>query len=95
MKTLFNKFKKIIMLTLIIFSSSLAAADVSGKMIAYGCFSCHTEKSFNLKLPVPELTQALIAFKYNKKQATIMDRIAKGYTNAELKAVATYLGNLK
>ncbi|MFW5444258.1 MAG: c-type cytochrome [Methylococcaceae bacterium] len=67
-------------------------------MIAFACYSCHGENLQQLNLPQPlssdKLIQTLLAFKYDKKTATIMDRITKGYTDTELKSVATYLSEL-
>lgn len=77
---------------------SYSRAEVSGKMIAFACYSCHGENLQQLNLPQPlssdKLIQTLLAFKYDKKTATIMDRITKGYTDTELKSVATYLSEL-
>lgn len=85
-----------ILLLFIIITSYLSAND-SVKIIAYACYSCHGEKLINLQLTQPlsqkELTNTLLAFKTNRKNATIMDRISKGFSDAELKAVATYLSN--
>jgi sulfide dehydrogenase cytochrome subunit len=89
MKILLNAFKTII-ISLAVFSSS-PATEVSGKVIAYACYSCHGEKSANLKLSKNELTATLMAFKTDRKYATIMNRITKGFTDTELKAVASYL----
>lgn len=84
------------LLLFLVFSHSIA--DVSGKMIAYTCNSCHGEKLKYLDTPRPlsakALTQTLLAFKNNKKQATIMDRISKGFTDEELKAVASFLSEI-
>jgi len=88
----------ITIITLLTLPSSHSSADVSGKMIAFACYSCHGEKLINLNLSRPlsknELTQTLLAFKSNKKTASIMDRITKGYTDEELESVATYLNGL-
>lgn len=74
-------------------------ADVKGKMIAYNCYSCHGEKLKNLNLPQPvnknTLINILLAFKYDKTIATVMNRISKGYTDSEIKAVAAYLSHSK
>ncbi|MCF6249702.1 MAG: hypothetical protein L3J75_00330 [Methylococcaceae bacterium] len=95
MKNLLIKITITILLILPWYHSS---ADVSGKMIAFACYSCHGEKLIKLNLPKPlskkELTQTLLAFKNNKKSASIMDRITKGYTDEELESVATYLYGL-
>jgi len=34
----------------------------------------------------------LLDFKYDRKPATLMPRLVKGYSDAELQAVAEYLG---
>ncbi|MCQ8118699.1 c-type cytochrome [Methylomonas rosea] len=38
-----------------------------------------------------QIRQALLDFKYDRKPATLMPRLAKGYSDAELAAVAEYL----
>jgi len=70
-------------------------ADVSGKVIAYTCYSCHGEHLINLNktlsLSAEKLTLSLLAFKASNKNTSAMHRIAKGFSNAELKAVASYI----
>ena len=79
---------------LFILCCSYSFADISGKVIAYGCYSCHGEKLINPQAGSAEqLTDTLLAFKYNQKRATIMDRISKGFSDTELKAVARYLSH--
>ena len=94
-----NPLFKITMTTLFTLFCSHSTAEVSGKMIAFACYSCHGERLTKLELPRPlskkELTHTLLAFKTNKKMATIMNRITKGYTDTELASVATYLSELK
>ena len=74
-------------------------AEVSGKSIAYACYSCHGEQlsHLNLKTPlsVQQLSNTLMRFKKNKIENTIMARITKGYTANELKSVASYISGLK
>ncbi len=90
-----NTFKKTIIL--FILTSSYSMADVSGKVIAYACYSCHGEHLTQLALPIPlsasHLTRTLIAFKMDKNNS-IMNRVTKGFTDNELKAVATYISGL-
>ncbi len=73
----------------------LLIADVSGKIIAYNCYNCHGEQLTNLypseKISKVQLTKVLMDFKYDKKEATIMNRISKGYSDKELESVATFL----
>ncbi|MCK4840293.1 MAG: hypothetical protein KAT04_00250 [Methylococcales bacterium] len=70
-------------------------AEISGKVIVFACSSCHGNKLKALNLSQNyinhELPQTLLAFKYNNKYATIMDRISKGYTDAELGYISDYL----
>ncbi len=86
-----------------LFLPSVLAADVSAKMIALSCHTCHGIDNqlvnpglpkLNLQ-PVLELEDALLGFKYDKKPSTIMGRISKGYTDRELRAVALYFSHLK
>lgn len=67
-------------------------------MIAHSCFTCHDEKSANMKLTQTlsedELIHKLLDFKYDRKRVTIMNRISKGYADSELEAVARYLSRL-
>jgi len=69
---------------------------------ATACSGCHAA-SANVDTPVPplagrhslELYGALLAFKTGQRQGTIMDRIAKGFTDEELKAIAEWYGAQK
>jgi len=77
----------------------LLIADVSGRIIAYNCYSCHGEKLTNLypseKISKVQLTKILMDFKYDKKEVTMMNRISKGYSDNELESVATFLSTIK
>lgn len=69
-------------------------ADVSTRIIAFNCQTCHDTNLQNLDLSASPsadgLAQTLLAFKYGKKPATVMDRVTKGFTDDELKSVAIY-----
>lgn len=70
-------------------------AEVSAQSIALNCQNCHGNSSGIVALhtvSADEIYQKLLAYKNNKLPATLMPRIAKGYTDTELKAVANYLG---
>ena len=41
-------------------------------------------------MPAAEITAKMAAFKSGNAQATIMDRIAKGFTEEEIRAIATW-----
>lgn len=74
-------------------------AEQNTQAIAFNCLTCHQSGSNTADDALPDLQtlseqkilQALLAFKYDKKPATLMPRIAKGYSDAELAAVAGYL----
>ncbi len=95
MKKLLCKIKITLFTGLLSLFSTNALSEVSAELIAYACHSCHGEKLSNLNRSHPlsekQLSRTLLAFKYDKKSGTIMDRITKGYTNSELKSVAKYL----
>jgi sulfide dehydrogenase cytochrome subunit len=92
-----------IVIYFILLGSPAWATEVSGKMIAYSCSGCHgTDGQLaqpgmpKLKSqPADELEDKLLLFKYDKLDSSIMGRIAKGYTDTELKAVAHYFSLLK
>jgi sulfide dehydrogenase cytochrome subunit len=93
----------VISLNLILFFCPVLNAEVSGKVIGFSCHGCHGTDGQLVKpgmaklksQPAEKLTAALLAFKYDKKPAAVMGRIAKGYSDAELNAVARYFSQLK
>ncbi|MCP5137062.1 MAG: c-type cytochrome [Gammaproteobacteria bacterium] len=78
------------------------SVDAGGDAIARTCFGCHGVDGVSrgaappLKgLPASYLEQAMTNFKSGARPATIMDRIAKGYSEGEIKAMADYFASLK
>ena len=73
-------------------------ADISPQSMAFNCRNCHQPSSAKPdvpsleKLTAEDMRRLLLDFKYDKKPATLMPRIAKGYSDAELSAVADLLG---
>jgi len=76
------------------FYPAYPSAELSGKMIANACYTCHGGNLDTLKSSTPDLMQILLAFKQHKRPSTIMNRITSGYSDSELKAVATYLNEV-
>lgn len=76
---------------------SFVSADVSGKVIAFNCYSCHGKGLKDLKqsqtLSQAQLVARLLAFKRDAESSSIMNRISKGYTDYELASVAAYIKN--
>jgi cytochrome c553 len=83
---------------LLIFFDGVAAtpAPPSG---AASCSGCHPT-SPKVQTPVPplagrkadDIVAAMQAFRAGQKPATVMDRIAKGFSDAETRAIADWLG---
>lgn len=71
-------------------------AELDAQAIALNCRNCHAAESSEIPslqtLSSEQLNRMLLDYKYDKTPATLMPRIAKGYSDAELKAVADYLG---
>jgi sulfide dehydrogenase cytochrome subunit len=86
----------------LIASQAVSAADAGGAIIAAQCNGCHGFEGASkgaapaLKgRPAQYLSQSMKDFKSNKTKGTIMNRIAKGYSDAELDNVAKYYSSLK
>jgi sulfide dehydrogenase cytochrome subunit len=78
------------------------AGGITGRTIGVTCSACHgPEGKSNGVIPslygmsAKQLESALLAFKSGKRNGTIMNRIAKGYTDNEIAAVAEYFANLE
>jgi sulfide dehydrogenase cytochrome subunit len=89
-------------------SAMLLAAETSyaggtiGRTIGVACNACHGPQGRSEGaipsihgLPAKQIESALRAFKSGKRPGTIMNRIAKGYTNNQIVAIAEYFANLK
>lgn len=85
---------------ILIFANGQAAkADqASAAVLASTCFSCHGDAgksagampSINGK-PAKLLELNMKAFRDGKRESTVMQRIAKGFDDAEIKALSEYL----
>ena len=71
------------------------AALSQGALLARGCGGCHAAS--NQTIPslqgwdAERLITTLMAYKHDELQGTLMNRLAKGYSEAQLRAIATYL----
>ena len=69
---------------------------------ASSCSGCHASNAA-VETPVPrlsgrpasEIVAAMQAFRDGKRPATVMDRIAKGFSDAEIAAIATWYAEQK
>jgi cytochrome subunit of sulfide dehydrogenase len=71
-------------------------AEIDAQAIALNCRNCHAADSSEIptlkNLSSEQIKRMLLDYKSDKLPATLMPRIAKGYSDDELKAVADYLG---
>jgi sulfide dehydrogenase cytochrome subunit len=87
-------------LLLMLFASTAAAQPANG--MVEGCVACHGPGGRGSGTVPPlagrdaaELAAAMAAFRANERPATIMNRIAGGYTEAEIAAAAAYFSGLR
>lgn len=85
---------------LFLFASTPVAAgeQLSAEMLTFNCFTCHSagvagnrEVQSLHDFTAAEIRNRLQAFKRGEGDPTIMDRIAKGYTDEEIELIARYL----
>jgi sulfide dehydrogenase cytochrome subunit len=77
--------------------AAAAAASAEPPAGAAACTSCHPA-STRVKSPVPRLAgldraaivRAMQEFRSGQRPATVMDRIAKGFTDDEIQAIAAW-----
>jgi len=63
---------------------------------AASCLGCHPAKADDgpvpalAKLPAQQIVTAMLAFRSGTRPATVMDRIAKGFSDEEIDAIARW-----
>lgn len=97
--------KSYITALVILAASGQVSAEASdsrrAEALAFNCFTCHgtngkspgAMKSLD-KLSAGEIRDKLKAFKRDENNPTIMNRIAKGYSDDEIAIIADYIANL-
>ncbi len=63
---------------------------------AQGCDGCHGQRAEAVIPPLrgrgaDDVAAALLAFRRGERPATVMDRIARGFSEDELRAIAAYV----
>jgi sulfide dehydrogenase cytochrome subunit len=73
-----------------------------GKLLSLSCTSCHGPDGKSVGVmpkiygkEVAYIQEQMMKYKNGEGNPTVMDRIAKGYTDEEIKLIAEYFGNLK
>ncbi|MDE0306342.1 MAG: c-type cytochrome [Albidovulum sp.] len=82
----------------LLWSAAAVAAERKGSILAASCFTCHGSGGVSpgeipsiAELDAETLLAMLEAFRNGEAESTIMTRIAKGYSDAEIEALAVYL----
>ena len=78
-----------------------AWAEPSGQAIAFNCAGCHGTDGRSVGLApefngedAEDLYDMMVEFKTGPEERRIMNRIAKGYSDTELRAVSEYLSKV-
>jgi sulfide dehydrogenase cytochrome subunit len=82
---------------LLLSSAGAAAQGPSGAVLTNTCFSCHGTDGHSVGA-MPSIAgknyeyvvEALLKFKNGERAATVMDRIAKGFSDEEIESLARY-----
>ncbi|MBM3384148.1 MAG: cytochrome C [Betaproteobacteria bacterium] len=92
--------RAVVIATLALAASPAIAQDVQGRNLASACAICHgtegrvvPDKSPLIPLaglPSDHIASQMRAFRDGKRPATVMHQIAKGYTEAEINAMAAW-----
>lgn len=81
-------------MALVVMAAALPArAGGQARLMAEACAACHSPQIHSgiptlAGRPAGELLRLLLAFRDGSRAATVMDRIAKGYSGEELGAIA-------
>lgn len=96
-KLTISRFAIFIAIILLLFPLTLQANDLRPAMLANPCAGCHGTDG-NSPGSIPALNKlsgkyiliSMKAFKSDQRQGTVMNRIAKGYTDQEMGLMAEY-----
>ena len=85
------------------FSATAMAAPPSAEMISFACAGCHGTNGGSAGLAMPSLASqskpaivdAMKKFKSGERPSTVMGRLAKGYSDADFDAMATFFSKQK
>jgi cytochrome c553 len=82
---------------------TIAPTIATGKMLGDTCASCHGTrgKSFDEYMPSlagidrKQLIKAMQDYRGDRRASVVMNRIAKGYSDPEIEAIADYFSRIK
>jgi cytochrome subunit of sulfide dehydrogenase len=84
-------------------SGPLFAAPPSAEMLSFNCASCHGYEGVSVGPATPSLAgmpeeyfiMSMLDYREGRRPATVMDRIAAGYTKNEIEIMAGYFASLQ
>ncbi len=96
------RYLSVLIVAAAMWSGAAHSTDLRAAILANPCAGCHgmdgvspgTIPSIN-QLSADAIVAALKAFKSGERPGTVMDRIAKGYTDEEIQRIADYFQSLK
>jgi sulfide dehydrogenase cytochrome subunit len=88
--------------TVLVASVAAAQDGPSGQAMVQTCYVCHGPQGRSAEA-VPALMRGqkefvvrqMVEFKTDRRPGTIMNRVAKGYSDEQIAAIAEYLASLK
>lgn len=84
---------------LLLLISCEALAEVSPRLIALSCRNCHSGSGMAIpslnRLSAAQIEQALLDFQSDRRQSTVMGRLAKGFSEQEIRAIAEQMTTRK
>lgn len=86
--------------SVLVFATATASAEnMNPELLAGGCVVCHGPDGNSLghitainELSAKDMGNRLREFRDGKRAATIMDKIAKGYTDAQIDVISSHFG---
>jgi len=97
------KFTAVFALAALLLPIDLLASGRSAEALSAPCNGCHGSDGISEGDAIPSIagmnaeymTKAMVQFKEGRRSATIMNRIAKGYKDYELRKIARYFSSKK
>ena len=77
--------------------AGMPASEADASLLAAACSGCHSKAATGdgfpqiYGRPAAEIREALLSFKEDTREGTVMNRIAKGYSEDEIGSLADYL----
>lgn len=95
--------RNLLLALLALLPGAAMAAGPSGQALAFTCAGCHGTDGSSVGPSSPSIAgmdpevfiDAMKAYKADQRNSTIMNRIAKGYTNAQFKEMALFFAQQK